>query len=225
MGRTLLSLGEAAAALGVPEVTARRWARQGKLPAHVVDGHPRIYREELEAWAKIHRMAIEEAAERVTRHPVADTTLLGAMQRGGVHFHVKGRDAGEALRSAVAVAPLAAGVNRDALFERILEREQLTSTAMGSGVAVPHPRTPAFDFVAEAMVVTCFLDQPVDFHALDGRPVEVLFLLLNPSTAVHLRVLAQLGHLLRSEGFLEFLPGCESADALFERAAEIAPGS
>jgi len=74
-------------------------------------------------------------------------------------------------------------------------------------------------------VVTCFLDRPVDFHALDGRPVHVLFLLLNPSTAVHLRILAQLGHLLRFEGFLEFLPACASADALFERVAAAAPGS
>jgi PTS system nitrogen regulatory IIA component len=79
------------------------------------------------------------------------------------------------------------------------------STAIGNGIAVPHPRNPIIVNVAGPSITLCHLAQPIDYGAVDGIPVGVLFTLISPNTHWHLHLLSRLMYLLRDGRFTEAL--------------------
>jgi PTS system nitrogen regulatory IIA component len=83
----------------------------------------------------------------------------------------------------------------------LLAREALASTGIGDGIAIPHVRSPIVLHVSEPTITLCFLERPVDFAALDGRPVRALFLLVSPTVRAHLSLLSRLAFALRDPGF------------------------
>ncbi|HKT16433.1 MAG TPA: PTS IIA-like nitrogen regulatory protein PtsN [Stellaceae bacterium] len=100
------------------------------------------------------------------------------------------------------------------VFEILLEREQLGTTGIGGGTAVPHGRLPE---LAQPMGLFARLEKPVDFDAIDSQPVDLVFLLLTPSDAGanHLKALARISRLMRDRAMCAKLRGTESADAIY----------
>lgn len=98
--------------------------------------------------------------------------------------------------------------------ERLLEREKLGSTGFGGGVAIPHGRMPGIGAVSG---IFARLAQPIDYGAVDGAPVDLVFLLLSPegAGAEHLKALARVSRQLRDSTFTAKLRGAGSPDALF----------
>lgn len=96
------------------------------------------------------------------------------------------------------VAPTAEPAARDAILAAVREREQLLSTGIGAGVAIPHGKTPVVDQLLMAAGVAA---RPLDFDALDGQPVELFFLLVGPESAsgAHIKALSRISRLLRRE--------------------------
>ena len=94
-----------------------------------------------------------------------------------------------------------------------MERERLGSTGVGSGVAIPHARLAGVEGVHAAFAR---LDAPVDFDAIDDRPVDLVVLLVAPEDAggLHLRALAKVARLLRREDVRARLRNAPDADAL-----------
>lgn len=80
----------------------------------------------------------------------------------------------------------------------VREREAILSTGIGSGVAIPHGKTPACSDLAIAAGVT---RDPIDFDALDGEPVRIIFLLVGPETAAgaHIKALSRISRLVRQQ--------------------------
>ncbi len=77
-----------------------------------------------------------------------------------------------------------------------LAREASASTAIGDGIAIPHVRNPIVLQVARPAVTLAFLSKAVDFGALDGRPVHVLFSIISPTNRSHLQLLSRLSFAL-----------------------------
>jgi PTS system nitrogen regulatory IIA component len=106
------------------------------------------------------------------------------------------------------------GLDESSVFEALLQRERLGSTGIGEGLAIPHGKLPGlsrlFGFVAR-------LEKPIDFEALDGQPVDILFLLLAPegAGADHLKALARAARVLRQPGTMERLRAAHDAAALY----------
>jgi PTS system nitrogen regulatory IIA component len=100
-----------------------------------------------------------------------------------------------------------------------MEREQLGSTGVGRGVAIPHGKIEGVPAITGLLVK---LDQPIDFEAVDDQPVDLLFVLLAPAdaTAAHLKALARVSRLLRDEHVREALRGAETTEAMFAIAVE-----
>lgn len=86
--------------------------------------------------------------------------------------------------------------NGEALFHKLWEREQLGSTGIGSGIALPHCK---LDGLKHGVVAVGMVPQGVDFGAPDGQPVKVFFLVVSPSgsPAEHLRMLAAISRWIR----------------------------
>lgn len=127
----------------------------------------------------------------------------------------------EALTLLAEKASALIGVPAATIRQSLMEREQLGSTGVGRGVAIPHGK---IEGVGEIVGVFAKLDQPVDFEAVDDQPVDLIFVLLAPAdaTAAHLKALAKVSRLLRDERVREALRGAETPEALFAIAAETA---
>lgn len=106
------------------------------------------------------------------------------------------------------------GAPEKVLFEGLMEREALGSTGLSGGAAVPHARSSRIDQVAGVFVK---LDQPLEFEALDDRPVDLIFALFAPAEAGadHLRALAAVSRLLRRAEVREQLRRAQSAEGLY----------
>lgn len=106
-----------------------------------------------------------------------------------------------------------------AVLDALLERERLGSTGVGGGVAVPHAKMINLD---KLYLLFARLSTPVAFDSPDGRPVDLMFLLLTPENAGgdHLTALAKVSRLLRDEKVCSLLRGSDSAEAIYSAILE-----
>ena len=102
----------------------------------------------------------------------------------------------------------------------MIEREHLTSTGIGKGVAIPHSHDPLPDTFEKPAITTCFLEKPVDFNAVDDRLVFVMFVLLSPTIKIHLHLLSRLSFCVRDNAFVEFLKTSPDSLTYFSKIAE-----
>jgi nitrogen PTS system EIIA component len=120
----------------------------------------------------------------------------------------------QVLQELAARAAILTGQNEKTIFDTLMQREKLGSTAVGNGIAIPHGKmatlTRLFGLFAR-------LDRAVDFEALDGQPVDLIFLLLAPegAGADHLKALARVARLLRDSEVADKLRASEDAEALY----------
>jgi PTS system nitrogen regulatory IIA component len=224
-----LTLAEAARLLDVPADTVARWVRQGKLPVREAGGQYLFSRRQLAGWARRRNIFLHRGAEAAGPSQAAGAdSLVEAARRGGVFFGVTGRTPTDVLERAVQSVPLSPGIDKAFVADLLIQREQLASTGVGGGVAIPHPRYPLDALSVPALLTTCFLEEPVDFNAVDGAPVAVLFVLLCSTTKNHLRYLSRLSFCLRDPSFIARLADCREEEdfmkALEEREALIDEG-
>ncbi len=99
----------------------------------------------------------------------------------------------------------------ETIREAVLEREAVLSTGIGGGVGIPHGKTSK---VGELVLVAGRTPRPVDFEALDSRPVQILMMLVGPESAagLHIKVLSRISRLLRQEELRERLLRAEDAE-------------
>ncbi len=208
---------EVACRLDVPVHTVERWIRQGRIPIRKSGAECLFDQAALERWAGRHHLNFSSSTEGCTQKicTVPDS-LSAAMRRGLICREISGQDVKSILEAAVAHVPLPEDLDEEKLYLRLMEREKLTSTGIGKGVAVPHPRKPLAELI-ESTITTCFLEKPVDFCAVDDRPVFVLFILLSPEIKTHLHLLSRLSYCLRYDDFIRFLQKAPQEDPFFSR--------
>lgn len=216
-----LTVRDAARHLGVAEQVLIRWAERGELPAQYVDGQYRFNRVELLEWAAQHTLPVspEILEEPGTRSP--RILLSSALRAGGVHPAVPGTDREGVLRAVVERLPLPPGVDRALLLDTLLAREKLGSTALGGGIAIPHPRDPIVLRVRAPLLAACYLAAPADFAAPDGRPVDTLFVMVTPSVRDHLHLLAALASALRDPVLRERLAARAGPEPLLAQVERV----
>nr|WP_281389124.1 PTS sugar transporter subunit IIA [Spirochaeta isovalerica] len=94
-------------------------------------------------------------------------------------------------------------LDKDTLTKKLNEREDLISTAIGNGIAIPHLRKPSAAIISEPKIVIGVSPRGVDFKSPDGKPTKLFFLILSDSEVVHLRILSRLAAILRINNHLE----------------------
>ena len=216
-----LKLDVVARSLDVSSNTVERWIRQGRIPIRREGNTCRFDQAVMDRWAVSHNLQFSppEAPAAETRAHRASETVAGAMAAGGVFFDCAAETASGALAEAVDRMGFLSEAQRKALYEKLLEREALASTGVGKGVAIPHPRTPPPDFPESPIIVTCFLEEPVDFKAVDDRPVFVMFVLLSPTVKQHLHLLSRLSYCLRDAAFIDFIKTRPDPSKLLEKVS------
>ena len=132
----------------------------------------------------------------------------------GVSADLKVTSKKQALQDLARRASGISGLHERAVFDVLMERERLGTTGVGNGIAIPHGKLPNLD---RLIGFFARLKQPIDFQAIDERPVDLIFVLLAPETAGadHLKALARISRLLRDESICKKLRGTDNAEALY----------
>jgi PTS system nitrogen regulatory IIA component len=120
----------------------------------------------------------------------------------------------QALQELAAHAARLTGLEAAVIYEALLQRERLGSTGIGEGIAIPHGKLPG---LTRIFGLVARLEKPIDFEALDGQHVDVLFLLLAPegAGADHLKALSRVARVLREPGLVERVRATRDAAALY----------
>jgi nitrogen PTS system EIIA component len=127
---------------------------------------------------------------------------------------LKANNKKQALQEIAAKAAELCGQTERTILEVLQQREKLGSTGVGHGIAIPHGKLPKLE---KLFGLFARLDRPIDFEALDGQPVDLVFLLLAPEAAGadHLKALARVARLLRDADVARKLRNSRDAEALY----------
>jgi fructose-specific phosphotransferase system IIA component len=108
---------------------------------------------------------------------------------------------------------------RDDILRAVREREAVLSTGVGNGVAIPHGKSPV---VPELRMAAATMAKPVEYDALDGQPVRLLFMLVGPETAAgpHIKALSRISRLVRKDQVRGQLYAAASAEDFYRLLQE-----
>ena len=109
----------------------------------------------------------------------------------------------------------------DAIFHGLIQREKLGSTGVGNGVAIPHCRVSGCQHMIGVLMT---LADPIDYDAVDGQPVDLVFVLIVPeeSHQMHLDCLSEIAQLLNRSSTLQTLRATDSSQSLYSRVTAAA---
>ncbi|GGH08284.1 PTS IIA-like nitrogen-regulatory protein PtsN [Alsobacter metallidurans] len=130
----------------------------------------------------------------------------------------------QALQDLAERASALSGLPERDLFDTLLQRERLGSTGIGHGIAIPHGKLAKSP---KLFGLFARLEKPIDFEALDGEPVDLIFLLIAPEAAGadHLKALARVARVLREPAITAKLRAARDADAIYAILTQTANSS
>jgi PTS system nitrogen regulatory IIA component len=228
MGSDMMDMDQLAAYLRRDVREVGKLASRGQLPGHRVGGQWRFARAEIDHW-------IETQMHGYTDRQLADLEAAGGSADGEPLL-------GRLLCEACVAVPLAATTRAsvlkelvnlaeqswqvydpDAILEAVRTREEMASTALPGGVAIPHPRRPLPNALGESVVAFGRTASGLPFGSPGGGLTDIFFLVCCRDERTHLRVLARLTRLLQRPGFLDELRAAEAppeAHGVIVRAEE-----
>ena len=209
--------------LHVPEATIHRWIRQGDIPCVVRGGKYYFKQSTLFSWAEskhihIHENFLERKKKKKEAKP-SKFHLIEALKTGKVFHDVPSASMEILFQEVSSRMDLPQSV-KVCLAEQLLQREKISSTGIGKGFAIAHPKTPLGQQINQSVVGTFYLHSPLDFNAPDGLPIRVVFVLLSRDSVQHLQLISQLVRLLGNSSVNDMLnrsPSLEILVAKFEK--------
>lgn len=225
-----LKVKDVADLLNVSETTIRRWISDGKIPKFRINQNDLFSRQELENWLISHKLDITHGGSPFTQRQEAQSekdikprqaatggskqfSLFRAIHKGDVLHHITGKSKEEIIRSTMRKVSKNLHVDADVMTDLLLDRERLMPTALNNGIGVPHTRDTLLN-AHQDIVIVVFLDEPLDYGALDGRPVHTLFFLFACEDKRHLHLLAKIAHLSSQPHALEFFQSKPSKEKM-----------
>ena len=142
------------------------------------------------------------------------TFLWKLIEAGGIYYSLKGSTVQEVLNELINIIHPGKSIEKETLLKTILEREALMSTSIGNGIALPHSRNPIITNDENQFCVLAFLEQEVDWNALDNKKVNTLILIVSSSAKHHLKTLSTITFFSRQEDFLKLLEQRASREAI-----------
>ena len=209
--------------LSVSVQTIDQLIAEGALPTYTLSGENRFNRQEIEEWM------LKVLQEQKALLPFGETQniaspwqqfgLYRAIHKGDVICDLEGNTKEEIITTVMHKTADRLGLDAEAISDLLLERENLMPTAINNGVAIPHTRELLLGGLFDAVVVV-FLKKPIDWGALDNKPVDTLFFLFACDDKRHLNLLAKIAHYVTSGAAKEGLSGKLSKVPLLENIKE-----
>jgi PTS system nitrogen regulatory IIA component len=154
------------------------------------------------------------------KRDLGEESLADLVNRGGVYDDIPGDSPREILTGIIDRIPLPPEIDKNSLLTAVLEREALMPTGIGKGVALPHPRNPVITDTRRQFVAIAFPARPVDWNALDGKPVHTALLIVSASAKQHLHILSKVNFLCQQESFYQLLQNKASREKIAQAVRE-----
>jgi len=213
-----ISVKELAMMLNVTERTVYRWIKEQTIPFYKVHDQYRFNRVDILDWATANKIDVShQIMNDSADKKISELSLAEAIKKGGIHYRIEGKDKKALLNAVVNLLNLPDDVKKETLLEAMLVREELGSTGLGEGIAIPHARYPVVTHIPSPIVSICFLDKPVDYGAIDGKPVSCLFTLISPTVRSHLAMLSKIAQVLKDTGVKNALVAQKNRDFILTK--------
>ena len=215
---------ELALMMGADARRLERMAERGEIPCQKIGGQLRFNRAAVTEWLQQclpamagHHLAEVDAGIGAHRQRERNEAIISPMLRPeAIAMQLKSRGKNSLLRELVSLAGETGLVyDEQALLEAVIAREELSSTAIERGIAMPHPRRPLPYDLADSVLVVGRTGGVV-FGAPDGRLTDLFFLMASQDDRHHLHVMARLCRMLSDEDFAEELRAAEAPEAIID---------
>ena len=188
----------------VSENSVRQWIDENKIPFYKVKNQYYFNKSEINEWILKNKLSVTDKILdfKLTTKPVS---ITGLIDNGGVHYNIKGENLVDVIKDAVRIIPVPHDITKQEIESTLIERESMMTTAVGNGIAFPHPRNPVIADVDSEQISVCLLEKPVDFQAIDGKLVHTLFIIISSNSKRHLEILSKLSFLCQQAELLKLL--------------------
>lgn len=212
MGYGNLSTKELARLLGSDARQLERQAQRGEIPCQKVGGQFRFNQAQIHDWLQQTVTTMDgEGLSRmdagITNHRRTsqdDMIVAPLLQNSGIAVQLDARTKNGVLRRLVGLAQESGLVYDDAaLLQAVIEREQIASTAIAGGVAIPHPRCPQPYTIADSILVVASTGQQVVFGGAHGGATDLFCFIASQDSHHHLHLLARLCRMLQDKTFVQ----------------------
>ncbi len=194
-----LSVKDVAELLNVSDKTIYRMIQNETIPCFKVGGQWRFDRKEIASWIEDTRAFSYQTAIENTVMDEESISISEFLQRGGIYVNMAGTAKETVVQSCLEhIKTRVCEIDINKLFSSLMDREALCTTAVGNGIALPHPSSFG-KFTSASYISLCRLEMPVPFGAVDNEDVDTLFFIFPKSERRFLRIQAKLLRLLRDE--------------------------
>ena len=150
-----------------------------------------------------------------------EVNIVELIEKGDVLFDIEGSSPKEVYKNVVDKIEYPRGLTPENLYTELCQREDLMSTAVGNGISLPHSRYPILKNGEDQRIIVCYLKEPLQMNAPDGRLVSTMFILLTSSPQFHLKVLSQLAFLFQNKEFRKTLENKPQKAELLEAIKKV----
>jgi len=202
----IMTIKEVAKYLKMNERTVYKLIQAGQIPAAKLGKQWRLDKGKLNEWIgfQMADMANEDLALLEKDHKEVVIKIVPLLKEKQVIFNFYAASKSQAIQKLVQVLVSnnnISPVEGKNLLRNVMERERLCSTAIGEGVAVPHPRDAVISKLKKPLLAAGICSQGMDFESIDGKPTNIVVLVSAPRNDIHLKLMARLSRLLRDKVF------------------------
>lgn len=202
----IMTIKEVSRYLKMNERTVYKLIQAGQIPAIKIGKQWRLNKDKLNEWLgfQMAELPTEDLAYLERDHKEAVIKITPLLKEENVVFNFYANSKTQAIQK------LADGIIKnnklspsqgDKFIHAVMERERLCSTAIGEGVAIPHPRDVIITDIRKPLLSVGVCRNGMDFESIDGTPTYLIFLLSAPRSDIHLKLMARLSRLLRDKVF------------------------
>jgi len=202
-----LKIKDIADILNVSEKTIYRWVNEKKIPVYKVNHQYRFNKEEINSWISKNKISFIQEENKgnnyTENHKILKLSDL--IKNGGIFYKIEGDTIQETIKNAVELLNIPSCLTKKQLYESIIERENLSSTALGKGILIPHAKEILLNDFNSQSVSICFLENNIKYDSIDDEPIHTLFIVLSADTKQHLNVLYKIIQLCQQKEFISLL--------------------
>jgi len=192
--KEILTLQEVADYLQLSDKTILKMVKNGEIPCAKIANLWRFSKPMLDDWITSKMQVIpQNDLSRLVESQFDYIPLARLIDEKSIITDLKGQTTKEVIHELAEKAYINEFVaDKNIFIKQLLEREQLTSTSIGQGIALPHLRKPNGNIVTEPKIVIGVSKEGIDFDSLDGEKTTLFLLLLSDSEVVHLKLLSKI---------------------------------
>lgn len=190
--------------LNITEKTVLKWIKEKDMPFYKINHQYRFNKGELNEWILKNNIPISDNFLEISELK-EKFFISNLVKKGKIFYNIEGKDVNDVIASAINVIDIPIDISKNEVIQSLIEREEMMTTGIGEGIAIPHPRNPIITDIEHESISICMLKNEVDFKSIDDKLVHTLLIILSANPRRHLEILSKISFLCRQPEFIKLL--------------------